>query len=152
MLIFDQLKRDHDKMRSFLEKIETTTTRAVTSRTELLKELTIYFKAHSKAEELFFYRAILRGEFGDDLTHDQAMESLDDHTTLESALAEIEDTDPKTNAWMQRFRFFKRSLERHFLEEEKVLFKKARTLVSKDKAMDLGEQFLEMKTGALAER
>jgi hemerythrin superfamily protein len=146
MLIFEQLKRDHDRIKSLMERIQATTLRAVRTRSELLGELATLLTAHSKAEELFFYRAILRGEFGDDVTHDQAFESLEDHTTLETALAEIEDTDPKSEAWMQRFRFFQRALVRHFDVEEKDLFKNARKLVTRETANELGEALNEMRS------
>lgn len=149
MLIFDQLKRDHEKLKLIMERLEATTVRAVRTRIELLHDLKTYLTAHSKAEELFFYRAVLRGEFGDNVTHDQAFESLEEHTTLENALAEIEDTDPKEDAWMHRFRFFKRALIRHFDEEEKDLFKQARRLVSREEARELGEAFAEMRTEAI---
>lgn len=143
-LIFDQLKRDHDRIRALLKKMESTGPKAVATRIELLKEFIEVFSAHNRAEELFFYKAILRGEYGSDLTHDQALESLEDHTTLTYALNEIEDTDVRDNAWMQRLRFFKRAVERHFVEEEKVLFKNARALISQNRADELGEAAREM--------
>jgi hemerythrin superfamily protein len=146
MLIFEQLKRDHDKIKLIMARVAATTPRALRTRVELLSELKSSLTAHSKAEELFFYRAILRGEFGDNITHDQAFEALEDHTTLENALAEIEDTDPKSEAWMQRFRFFQRALVRHFDVEEKDLFKNARKLVSPEEAKELGEAFVEMRS------
>ena len=149
MLIFDQLKRDHEKIKLIMERIEATTVRAVKSRIDLLDDLKTYLTAHSKAEELFFYRAILRGEFGDNVTHDQAFESLEEHTTLENALAEIGDTDPAADAWTQRFRFFKRALLRHFDEEEKDLFRNARKLVSREEARELGDAFNEMRMDAI---
>lgn len=143
-MIFDQLKRDHDKLRLLLKRLEATGPKAFATRKELLREFVEVFLAHNRAEELFFYRAILRGEYGSDLTHDQALESLEDHTTLTYALNEIEDADVRDNAWMQRLRFFKRAVERHFVEEEKVLFKQVRTLVSNDQAAELGEAVREM--------
>lgn len=149
MLIFEQLKRDHDKIKSIMERIEVTTPRAVRTRVELLSELKTFLTAHSKAEELFFYRAILRGGFGDNITRDQAFESLEEHTTLENALAEIEDTDPKSGAWMERFRFFQRALVRHFDVEEKDLFKNARKLVSREEARELGLAFDEMRSESI---
>ncbi len=141
MLIYDQLKRDHEKLKSMMNRLEATTGRAVKTRMELLQELKTLLLAHTKAEEAVFYRTIL----SDDSTCDQALESLDEHKSAEAALAEIEDTDPKSDAWLQRFKFFKRSLEHHFEEEEKDLFKKARKIVSRDEAEELGDIFQELR-------
>ena len=142
MQIYDILKDDHDRLRALMARIESTTERAMKSRLDLFRELKNLLNAHTKAEEAIFYRTLM----ADDATYDQTMESLDEHKSSEAALDEIEDTDPKSVAWIQRFRFFKRSLERHFEEEEKDLFKKLRKVVSRDEAVELGDRFREMKS------
>lgn len=141
MVIYEQLRRDHHEIRDVMADIESTSERAVKRRTELLHELKTRLLSHAKAEEVAFYRSIL----DDDVTHEQALEALEEHKIAETVLHELEEVDPGDDRWMAKFRVLRESLERHMDEEEKDIFQKAEKIVSRDEAEEMGDAFMAMR-------
>jgi hemerythrin superfamily protein len=147
MQIYEELKRDHEKIKDVMSRIEETTERAFKKRPELLEEMKSLLLAHAKAEEAVFYRSML----DDEVTHEQALEALEEHKVAESVLQDLEDADPKDEKWYAKFRVLKETLEHHMELEEHHIFRNARKIMSRDEAEEMGEVFREVETELLEE-
>ena len=60
MLIYDELKKDHDQVKEMMTRIEEMSSRASTSKVRLFEEMKAALTAHLRAEEKVFYDALKR--------------------------------------------------------------------------------------------
>lgn len=138
---FALLKADHKKVAGLLDTIDATTERAVQGREELFARLREELDLHARIEEEIFY-PVLEEE---DETREVTLEAYEEHTLVKRLLSEL-DAEPKdTEEWTAKFTVLKENIEHHVEEEEGEMFKKARTLLSKDDAELLGERLQEAK-------
>ena len=132
------LKDDHKKVRALLSELESTTSRGVKTRTQLLAKIGAELRAHTKIEEEIFYPAFkAAGEKADD----DAMyfEAKEEHRAVELlVLPDLEKTDPASECFGGRAKVLKELIEHHAGEEEKEMFPRARKLLSAAELNDLG--------------
>jgi len=144
------LKEDHKLVKSLLQELTESTTRAVKRRGELLEKIHVNLKAHTTIEEEIFYPAFkAAGKKEEDKMY---YEALEEHRAAEDlVLPDLLNTDPSTEQFSGRAKVLKELIEHHIEEEEKEMFKDAKTLLSKDELADLGAKMQERKEALLAE-
>jgi iron-sulfur cluster repair protein YtfE (RIC family) len=141
MNAFDLLKADHEKVAGILETIEGTTERALKGREELFAKLKEELDLHARIEEEIFYPAIEEEK----ATREITLEAYEEHRLVKQLLIELEAEPKDTEEWTAKFTVLKENIEHHVEEEEGEMFKKARTVLSKDEAEVLGERLHKAK-------
>jgi len=144
------LKADHAEMRTLLGELESTTTRALKKRRDLIVEIEAKLKAHTTIEEEIFYPAFKRaGEKSDD--DKMYFEALEEHRAAgDLVLPDLVKTDPGSEKFSGRAKVLKELVEHHAGEEEKEMFPRAKKLLSKDELANLGERMEQRKDELLA--
>lgn len=144
MNAIDLLKADHEKVKSILAQLSSSTDRAVKKRTELLEKLELEITIHTQLEEDILYPAFK--EAGGKEQDEMYYEAKEEHRTVDSlVLPDLKQTDPSTPEFAGRVKVVKELLEHHIEEEETEMFPQAKKLLGKAKLEDLGEQMLAMK-------
>ena len=128
------LKTDHEKVAGIFEKLEETTERAERTREELFTKLKQELDLHAHIEEKIFYPAIKQAEETRDIT----MEALQEHHVVKVLLRELDAMGVTSETWTAKLKVLKENVEHHVEEEEGEMFKKARTVLSKDQLEELG--------------
>lgn len=139
------LKADHVEMRALLGELESTTSRALKKRRELLVEIEAKLKAHTTIEEEIFYPAFKRaGEKSDD--DKMYFEALEEHRAAgDLVLPDLLKTDVGSETFSGRAKVLKELVEHHADEEEKEMFKVARKVMSAAELRELGARIAQRK-------
>jgi hemerythrin-like domain-containing protein len=140
------LKEDHEKVKKLLSDIESTTERAVKTRTSELARLKQELTIHEAIEEEIFYPALKDHA----KTREIALEAYEEHGVVDMIMSEIEQTPVEDETWMAKFTVMKENLEHHIEEEEGEMFKQARQVFDKETLEELGEQMQARKQSGLA--
>lgn len=145
------LKDDHKKVRKLLTELESTTTRGIKTRSELLEKIGTELRVHAQLEEEIFYPAFkAAGEKSDDL--ELYFEALEEHRAAgELVLPDLEKTDPASDQFSGRAKVLKELVEHHAGEEEKEMFPRARALLGDEELRVLGERMAMRKEQLLAD-
>ena len=141
MNAFELLKADHEKVAGILEKIDQSAERASKTRDELFTQLKNELDLHSQIEEQIFYPALEDQEETRDIT----LEAYEEHKLVKQLLSELESEPKDDENWTAKFTVLKENVEHHVEEEEGELFKKARSVLSKDEIEQLGNRLQEAK-------
>lgn len=142
MNAIELLKSDHETVAGLMEKIDETTERALKTREELFARLKSELDLHAEIEEQIFYPAIEDAEETRDIT----LEAYEEHKVVKRLLTELADEPKDTEQWTAKFTVLKENVEHHVEEEEGEMFKKARTVLSKDQIDELGTRLSEAKS------
>jgi hemerythrin-like domain-containing protein len=140
------LKEDHEKVKKLLSDIESTTERAVKTRTSELARLKQELTIHEAIEEEIFYPALKEHA----KTREIALEAYEEHGVVDMIMAEIEQTPVEDETWIAKFTVMKENLEHHIEEEEGEMFKQARQVFDKETLEDLGERMQARKQSGRA--
>lgn len=140
------LKEDHERVKKMLSSIESTTERAVKTRTDELARLKRELTIHETIEEEIFYPALKDHA----KTREIALEAYEEHGVVDMIMSEIEQTPVEDETWMAKFTVMKENLEHHIDEEEGEMFKQARQLFDEETLEGLGEQMQARKQSGLA--
>ena len=136
--IYAELKKDHDRHRTLLDKIEETS-RGSDERRALFEELRKELQAHAAAEEQSLYALMLANP---DL-RDEARHSVAEHKEIDDLLGELVEIEPNDIGWITKFREMRHRYEHHIDEEEEEMFPAAGEELTKseeDKAAKVFEQ------------
>ena len=139
------LKQDHKTVRTMLNELAETTTRAKKSRTELLQKIKTELEAHTTIEEEIFYPAFkAAGEKADD--NKMFFEALEEHRAAgDLVLPDLLGTDVTSDQFSGRAKVLKELVEHHADEEEKEMFPRAKALMDKAQLQELGERMARRK-------
>lgn len=145
------LKDDHKKVRKLLSELESTTTRGIKTRTELLEKIATELRVHARIEEEIFYPAFkAAGEKSDD--DKLYFEALEEHRAAgDLVLPDLEKTDPASEQFSGRAKVLKELVEHHAGEEEKEMFPRARALLGDEELRVLGERMMMRKEQLMAD-
>jgi hypothetical protein len=146
MIIYDELKKDHDQVKEMMTRIEEMSSRASTSRVRLFEEMKSALTVHLRAEEKIFYEAIKP----DKNAHDSALEGYEEHHLADVLMREISRLSPSDERWTAKFTVLKESVEHHVEEEEGEIWAKAQQILDEARAQQLGEAFVAEKEKLLA--
>lgn len=146
MIIYDELKKDHDQVKEMMTRIEELSSRASTSKMKLFEEMKAALTAHLRAEEKVFYNA-MKPEKG---AHDSALEGYEEHHVADVLMREISRLSPTDEKWKAKFTVLKENVEHHVEEEEGEIWAKAQEIFDEAKAQELGDAFVAEKEKLLA--
>src|SRR4030095_5966552 len=141
MNAFEVLNADHEKVAGIMEKFDQSTERASKTREELFTQLKNELDLHAQIEEQIFYPALEDKEE----TRDMTLEAYEEHDLVKQLLSELESEPKDDEKWTAKFTVLKENVEHHVEEEEGELFKKARSVLSKDEIEELGNRLQEAK-------
>jgi iron-sulfur cluster repair protein YtfE (RIC family) len=141
MEVFELLKADHEKVAGIMEKIDETTERGLKTREELFSQLKSELDLHAQLEEQIFYPALEEA----DETREITLEAYEEHNLVKQLLAELEAEPKDDEQWTAKFTVLKENVEHHVEEEEGEMFKKARKVLGKERAEEIGNRIQEAK-------
>jgi len=144
------LMQDHKKVRQLLTELEGTTTRNVRDRQRLVQEISNEVNVHAQIEEEIFYPAFKEAAKKTEDT-DMFFEAAEEHHVVEMVLPELEAADPASDEFTAKAKVLKELIEHHAGEEEKEMFKRARTLMDEDELEELGTRLEERKMELMGE-
>lgn len=142
--IIKALKDDHDTLRELFAKMEETTERGVKTRQTLLQKIAMELRSHAEAEDEVFYTRF-RSAAEEKEQEEIYYEAKEEHHVVDLLLPELEALDPSTPEFTARATVLMEIVEHHAEEEEKEMFKEARSLLGVAERRTLGEQFLARK-------
>lgn len=142
MDIFQRLEDDHGKQRGLAAGLLDTSGDSL-ERRRLFRALKREVEAHAVAEERTFYAALIALERG----QPKARHSVCEHKGAADLIAELDELDMASGAWLQKFKALKQCLEHHLDEEEAEVFPLARRCFDAREARRLGDAFADIKQG-----
>lgn len=144
MNAIELLMQDHAKLRKILDKLESTTSRGVKTRKELISKGKRELKAHEAIEEQIFYPALKEHPKAREIV----LEGYEEHHAVDVLLAELESVPFGDESWGAKFTVIKENIEHHIEEEEAEMFGKARQVFSKSELAELGDRMKQAKVVA----
>lgn len=148
MEIYRILKDDHKTVKALLKKLEDTTERSHKERVNLFGKLKEALIPHTRAEEKNFYESLKLSEVKE--ADDLAYEGYEEHAVADRLMKELDKADTKDKRWSALMSVLKENIEHHIKEEEENMFKKAQKSFDSELAVEMGENFLELKAKYLA--
>jgi len=149
------LKDDHKKVKGLLEKLSSSTERAIKTRQHLLEQIEREIKAHMLIEEEIFYPAYKEAVSSRE-AEKLYYEAKEEHHAADKVMSDLLRADPSTLAFGGKAKVLKELVLHHAEEEEKEMFKKAREAMSAAELRELGERMqarkLEIEHGHAWER
>jgi hypothetical protein len=137
------LKRDHETVRGLLNRLDATTERAGSQRKELLHQIDLEIRHHSRIEEEIFYPAFKEAARKAD--QDLYYEAHEEHHVVTFVLMEIKVTSVDTEVFSAKAKVLKDLVEHHAEEEETQMFPKARQVMSPATLRELGARIQRRK-------
>lgn len=135
MSIYDVIKDDHRKVIQLFEDIREC--RDPDDRFALFENLREELTIHAKAEERVFYRRLEK----DAGARERLEESIDEHRTMETLLARLQDLEPNSSQFESTLNDLEEVVQDHVREEESDLFQRARRVVGDDSDNSIARQF-----------
>jgi hypothetical protein len=141
------LKTDHDRMRTLLTELESTTERGVKTRTELFATIKGELMVHETIEEEIFYPELKAHPKAKDIV----LEGYEEHHVVDLVMGELEEVPVDDESWGAKAKVMKENVEHHMEEEEGDMFKTARSVFDKGELDDLGARMEARKVAAKRE-
>lgn len=116
--MFQMLKQDHKKVAGVIQQMMEA---EESERKELLDQLKEELTIHMKLEEKLLYPMLKNS----DETHDQVLESYEEHREVKHQLGLLEKTPLNAENWEAVLTVLKENIEHHVKEEERQVFKLA---------------------------
>ncbi|MEK6373672.1 MAG: hemerythrin domain-containing protein [Acidobacteriota bacterium] len=138
------LKKDHEKVRDLLSKLEKSADRGGDRAMQLYTQVEYEVKIHSQVEEEIFYPAFRdAAQKKDDMK--MFFEAKEEHHVVDLVMPELSDTDSKEE-FAAKAKVLKELIEHHADEEEKEMFPRARKLFDRHELRELGERIEQRKS------
>ena len=134
MDVYELLKEDHRKVARLLKKLETTSSRALKSRTKIFLELKEELEMHAFVEERLFYPRLIDANKTAGIT----LEGYEEHRIIKALLEEMDDPMLVHDEWIAKLHLIKEKIEHHVKEEEGEMFEKARAVLTDEEAIKIG--------------
>jgi hemerythrin-like domain-containing protein len=141
------LKADHDKVKKLLTELESTTERAIKTRTELFETIRTELTVHEVIEEEIFYPALKEHPKAKDIV----LEGYEEHHVVDTLMGELEALPVDDETWGAKAKVMQENIEHHIEEEEGEMFAKARQVFDRAELVELGERMAERKAKAMLE-
>ncbi len=130
---FELLKKDHKKVASLFEQIESASGDAKMSIFRQLKE---ELDVHAHIEEAIFYPALEREKETREIT----LEAYEEHRVVKDLLSQLDAATSADEEWDARLTVLKENVEHHVEEEEGELFDNSNDVLTGEQADELGDQ------------
>jgi len=145
MDILETLKHDHKKVLDILDKLESTTDRALKTRKKEFEQLKMEILPHMYAEENFFYPYLL-DRLSDKDQRESIFEGIEEHYAARSVLNDTQDVSFSDEHWHPDIKVLKELISHHIEEEESEIFDIAKEIV--EDRSSAAEEFNRMKKEA----
>ncbi len=137
MSIFDALKKDHEKVKGLFKQV----TRKKQDASSIFPQIQQELGMHLSWEEQSFYPVLMQKQE----THEMTMESIEEHNVTKKEMDEMTKMSPDDEWFEAKMKVLHELVDHHIEEEETQLFKKAKKVIGKQQAEELGAQFDEAK-------
>lgn len=128
------LEQDHRRFEKLMKAGEKTTARASRRRREILSTLAAEIAAHERKEEKILYPVLKRHKAAKDIV----LEGYQEHHVADILVEELKRLPTDDERWGAKFKVLKESLEHHIEEEEGEMFKKAKSVLGRERLEELG--------------
>ena len=133
--IYDILSKEHDQVLDLFEE-----TISDGSKETFLK-IKAELDPHLQGEEKLFYPVLKEKEEA----LESVLEGYEEHRIAETLLSELEGMDEKDERWHAKIKVLKESIEHHVEEEQNEMFEISRKALSREKAEEIAQKYLEFK-------
>jgi iron-sulfur cluster repair protein YtfE (RIC family) len=140
MDIYQNLKKDHDDVKSLLNELLSLSEKD-DYRYILIETIASELIPHSRAEEAIFYNTLRAMDANTGLV----MHSYKEHMEAEGLLRLLQTKDKINFNWKETAQKLKEELEHHIQEEESKIFSIAQNLLTNEEAEQIGNGFVELK-------
>lgn len=141
MLIYDTLKKDHDKVKMLMTQLVALNDEDDQQRENLVQQIRDELIPHSRAEESVFYNSLRSFE----TSKSEAMHGFKEHMEAEVLLRMLQFRDKVDMEWKETAQKLKDALEHHIQEEEGKMFNLAKSLFTDEEAEMMGKSFDRLK-------
>lgn len=148
MDILQLIKRDHEDVKALFKEFAATSDRAKSTRAKLASKIIDQLDLHTRVEEDVFYSTLRERLKSGTQERTKVLEGFEEHAAARDVMGKIEDTDPKDETYVAKMEVLRENVEHHVKEEESVIWKIAKTLLSKEELTELGQRFQESKARA----
>lgn len=142
MSIFDALKKDHDRLKGLFKQVS----RKKQDPGSIFPQIQQSLELHQSWEEKSFYPVLMERQE----THEITMESIEEHSVAKKELEEMAKMSPDDEWFPAKMKVLHELVDHHIEEEEMQLFKKAKKLIGKEQAEEMGAQFEDAKHQMMA--
>ncbi|ASA54826.1 hemerythrin domain-containing protein [Vibrio gazogenes] len=139
--IFDALKESHEKQRLLLDSLVETSGDSPIRR-EFYDNLKQELEQHSAAEERYFYAPLIES----DQTIELSRHGIAEHHTIDKLLAQLDETDNGSPAWLAKMKTLRHKVLHHLEEEEQRFFPMAGKVMSDQQKQQLANDYLKEMT------
>jgi hemerythrin-like domain-containing protein len=147
--IFDRITTDHEIVRNIFERMSRTSRKAIKRREALLEQLRKALLPVFYAQEQYFYQALL-DDAGESSNQELVYRALEEHRAAKAVLADLEELSEDDPRWSARLGVLADILDRHTDFEVDEIFAFAREIMDQDRAVGVGQKYLEIKKEAPA--
>lgn len=140
-LIYDALKKDHDKVKGLLSELVDLSDDAGDRRETLINDIRDELVPHARAEEAVFYNSLRQIDGAKEVV----MHGYEEHVEAETLLRALQVADKIDAGWRATAKKLKDALEHHIEEEEGKIFDTARAVLIDEEARIMAVAFEQMK-------
>jgi hemerythrin-like domain-containing protein len=133
------LKKDHEKVRGLLKKLESSALKGRGGTSALVKQIDHELKVHTQIEEEIFYPAFKEAVRSKE-DREMYFEALQEHHVVDLVLPEMKETEETNEEFAAKAKVLKDLVEHHAGEEEKEMFPKARKVMERSELQELGRR------------
>jgi len=137
------IKKDHETIRKLIKELEKAIEEKTADRQIIFDQLAAEVLAHSKAEEDVLYEALLKED--EEKMTKKIEEGKEEHHVAEILIAEMRSLSPDDSKWQAKLEVLRESLEHHLNEEEKDILRPSKSMIDKEDATQMSEEFREEK-------
>ena len=141
MTIFDVIKQDHEKARYLFDRMEKSGKKEISSLQKLFAELEEELQVHMEGEERFLYSALEQNKEA----REKVLESYEEHQVAKTMLSTFKGLAADDERWLAKLSVLNEIVEHHMQEEEREVFKVARSVLDKGKVHEMALQFQQHK-------
>lgn len=134
--IFDVLKDSHEKQRLLMDAI-LQTSGDNQARQEFYSSLKEELTKHAVAEERHFYAPLIESDQSVDMTR----HGISEHHGIDKVLAQLDDTEMSSPAWLTLMKTLKHKVEHHLEEEEQRFFQTAGRVLDSNQKETLARKY-----------
>ncbi|CAK1863031.1 Hemerythrin domain-containing protein [Vibrio crassostreae] len=134
--IFDVLKDSHEKQRLLMDAL-LQTSGDTQARQELYVNLKDELTKHAIAEERHFYAPLIESDQSIDMTR----HGIAEHHGIDKILAQLDDTEMSSPAWLVLMKTLRDKVEHHLEEEEQRFFQTAGRVLDTEQKETLARKY-----------
>lgn len=136
MNIFEAIREDHDIQRALLDKL-IETSGDTKKRDDIFKSLKLELKVHADAEERHYYKPLISS----DMMQDKARHGIAEHHEIDELVAQLEEIDYDSSAWLKIAKDLKHKVEHHLEDEEQKFFQLSGKVLTEKQKLDLAKEY-----------